>query len=279
MEKCKQTRKHKYTFTILISSWQCNYSKKRLLSYRWASFAKTTDILVSGSAVKNHGWPKRRSQLYAQRTISYRLLFAVCPILEANRIQHRHHRTRLQQVQPKSLWRFSSRTLAQTTPKNPKPKSKEWWQSRFGSNVCEIFLNGWRSSQIIWRTLKCLHPHTFLRTQIRNVLRKWYQNPGGIVFYTHFPKGAMSACEPKWQALLAEDALAMLYLEQKKFGDLTSADHKVLNEEGERNNHRYAVVVQDLATQWIQSYPCKTKTSQDTEKSLRQFLEPSHRPV
>ena len=30
---------------------------------------------------------------------------------------------------------------------------------------------------------------------------------------------------------------------------------------------RYAVVVQDLATQWIQSYPCKTKTSQKTEKN------------
>ena len=29
-----------------------------------------------------------------------------------------------------------------------------------------------------------------------------------------------------------------------------------------------------LATQWIQSYPCKTKTSQETERSLRKFLEP-----
>ena len=46
----------------------------------------------------------------------------------------------------------------------------------------------------------------------------------------------------------------------EKFGDLLAADHKVLNEEGEsRNNHRYAVVVQDLATQWIQSCPCKNK--------------------
>ena len=26
-----------------------------------------------------------------------------------------------------------------------------------------------------------------------------------------------------------------------------------------RHNHRYAVVVQELATQWIQSYPCRTK--------------------
>ena len=40
----------------------------------------------------------------------------------------------------------------------------------------------------------------------------------------------------------------------EKFGDLITADHKLLNEEGEsRNNNRYAVVVRDLATQWIQS--------------------------
>ena len=57
------------------------------------------------------------------------------------------------------------------------------------------------------------------------------------------------------------------------------ADHKVLNEGGEsRDNHRYAVVVQDLATQWIQAYPCKTKTSQETQRSLQKFLEPERNP-
>ena len=45
-----------------------------------------------------------------------------------------------------------------------------------------------------------------------------------------------------------------------------------------RNNHQYAVVVQDHATQWIQSYPCKTKTSQETVKSPRKILEPSQKP-
>ena len=55
------------------------------------------------------------------------------------------------------------------------------------TTVCEIFLNGWRSSQIIQRTQKCTHPHTFLRQQIRKVLRKWYQNQGNSIC-THFPK-------------------------------------------------------------------------------------------
>ena len=63
------------------------------------------------------------------------------------------------------------------------------------------------------------------------------------------------------------------------FGDLITADHKVLSDNCEsRNNHRYAVVVQDLATQWIQAYPCKNKTSQETQRSLQKFLEPSRKP-
>ena len=44
---------------------------------------------------------------------------------------------------------------------------------------------------------------------------------------------------------------------------MTVADHKVLNDEQEsRLHHRFAVVVQDLATRWSQSYPCKTISAQ-----------------
>ena len=65
----------------------------------------------------------------------------------------------------------------------------------------------------------------------------------------------------------------------ENFGDLITTDHKVLSDNCEsRNNHRFAVVVQDLATQWIQSYPCKTKTSQETQRSLQKFLEPNRKP-
>ena len=63
------------------------------------------------------------------------------------------------------------------------------------------------------------------------------------------------------------------------FGDLITADHKVLSDNCEsRNNHRFAVVVQDLATQWMQAYPCKNKTSQETQRSLQKFLEPERKP-
>ena len=69
-------------------------------------------------------------------------------------------------------------------------------------------------------------------------------------------------------------------LRAENFGDMITVDHKVLSDNCEsRNNHRYAVVVQGLATQWIQAYPCeKKKTSQETQRSLQKFLEPDRKP-
>ena len=68
-------------------------------------------------------------------------------------------------------------------------------------------------------------------------------------------------------------------LRAEKFGDLMTADHNVFSDSCEsRNNHRCAVVVHDLATQWIQTYPCKNKISQETQRSLQKFLEPVRNP-
>ena len=106
-------------------------------------------------------------------------------------------------------------------------------------------------------------------SQIRDVLGMWH--PGSTVLKTHIAKTEIAkfASEPKSQGLRAEDALAESYLVQN-FGDLITADHKVLSEGCEfRSNHRCAVVVQDLDAQKIQSCLCKIKTSQETERSLR----------
>ena len=89
---------------------------------------------------------------------------------------------------------------------------------------------------------------------------------GNHSFYTHFPKDRN--CEvclrTKMTRAPCRRRTGEALPRAEKFGELIPADHKVLNEGGEsRNHHRYAVVVQDLVTQWIQSYPCKTKTSQD----------------
>ena len=49
--------------------------------------------------------------------------------------------------------------------------------------------------------------------------------------------------------------------------------HKVLSEGCESgDNHWCAVVVQDLASQWIQSHSCNTKSSHETEKKFVKVL-------
>ena len=99
--------------------------------------------------------------------------------------------------------------------------------------------------------------------------------------YTHFPKDRN--CEI-WKRTKITRAPCRrrnggAVPRAENFCDLITADQKVLSDNCEsRNNHRYAVVVQDLATQWIQSYPCKTKTSQETHRSLQKFLEPDRKP-
>ena len=109
-------------------------------------------------------------------------------------------------------------------------------------------------------------------------MRIWVKT--AFVFTSKKTGIARSVRELKLQRPSAEDITGEVELLAENVGDLKKADHKVPFEGCESgNNHRYAVVVQDLATQWIQSCPCKTKTSQETErgktKCLQKFLEPT----
>ena len=52
-----------------------------------------------------------------------------------------------------------------STPKTRNP-NKRMMTVEMRTTVCEIFLSGWRSSQIFWRTQNCMHPHTGRRNQI-----------------------------------------------------------------------------------------------------------------
>ena len=110
--------------------------------------------------------------------------------------------------------------------------------------------------------------------------QKWNLVRVSIV-YTHFPKDPNSdiCLKTKITRASCRRRAGTVVPRAENFGDLITADHKVLREECEsHHNHRYAVVVQDLATQWLQSYRCKTKTSQETQKSLMKFLEPTRKP-
>ena len=104
---------------------------------------------------------------------------------------------------------------------------------------------------------------------------------GKHCIFTHFPKDRnCDIClRTKITRASCRKRTGTVVHRAVNFGDLITSDHKVLTEGCEsRDNHRYAVVVQDLATQWIQSFPCKTKTSQETHKNSQKFLESTRKP-
>ena len=144
------------------------------------------------------------------------------------------------------------------------------------TTVCEIFLSGRRSSLIIWRTQNCLHPvHSSQDTDSESptkVVSKSRKH--GI--YAHFPKDRN--CEVCLRTKMTRAPCRRRTGEAlpwaERFGDLIKADRKVLNEEGEsRDNHRYAAMVQDLATQWNSILiRVKQRHHMRSEKSLRKVL-------
>ena len=106
----------------------------------------------------------------------------------------------------------------------------------------------------------------------RTVLRKWQKDQGSTIYLLTSQNA--EDCDVCLRTKMTRAPCRRLAGEAapraEKVGDLTTTGHIVLNEEGEfRNNHRYAVVVQNLATQWIQCYPCQTKTSQETGKEFK----------
>ena len=85
----------KFAFTILISSWQCNYSRMRLQFYRLENSARTTDFPMSGSSVKK---PRLTKAEKTMKRKADNCVPIVVPWLSTNseaiRPLHRHRRTR-----------------------------------------------------------------------------------------------------------------------------------------------------------------------------------------
>ena len=90
---------------------------------------------------------------------------------------------------------------------------------------------------------------------------------------------ARSVTGPKLQEPRAEDALAEPYLVQKILviwlQQITKFSVKDVNLETVIDTQSWYKI---WPLKWIQSYPCKTKTSEDTQRSLQKFLEPNRNP-
>ena len=144
--------------------------------------------------------------------------------------------------------------------------------------------NGCKNSGRILTMKEFLNTETHTRVLRTNHLSsrrdEWYRANNTVFIHisrkTEFAKSVRGL---KITTVPRRRRIGGVLLRVEYFGDLITADHKVLTEGyASRNNHRYAVVVQDLTIQRIQSYQCKTKTSQETEWSLQKFLGLTRKP-
>ena len=262
--------------SIRSRSWSlrdsANYSMTRLQFHHMENSAKNTDILVSGPAVKNHGWPNKVRRFSARRKTSYLLLSLDCrQILVQVRPLHRHRRTRQAHLQ---VQHQSEVTHPHQETGAIHQNSKKGHQTSLGRPFARLSRMSEEINENLEDTGGPVPAHIFHDSDSERPTRVTLRKHS---FYTHFPKDRNRAVclRTKMTRAPCRRRTGEAELRAEKFGDSIAADHKVLNEEGEsRNNHWYADVVQDVVTQWIQSYPCKTKTSQETDKSLRKFLEP-----
>ena len=101
-------------------------------------------------------------------------------------------------------------------------------------------------------------------------------------FLLIFPKTRIAKCADarKLRERHAEEILTIGWTELKWPKDyMIKADHKVFNEEQEsRMHHIYAVVVWDLATQWIQSYSMQSQNQLRRQRKLRTVIRPEENP-
>ena len=93
--------------------------------------------------------------------------------------------------------------------------------------------------------------------------------------YTHFPKDRnCEICQrTKITRAPCRRRICRVELRAENFGDLITADHKIVSEGCEsQNNHRCAVVVQDLATQWDPVVSVQNKNFSGKRKEFAKVL-------
>ena len=93
MEKCRRMKRQRCMSKNWIYSWLWKSSRIRQQSYRSESFAMKTDILMSGSMVKNHISLKTGFEYNVIRRISFRSWFQACqralpPVLTSQLQRH-----------------------------------------------------------------------------------------------------------------------------------------------------------------------------------------------
>ena len=115
------------------------------------------------------------------------------------------------------------------SPKTQNKNKKKGYQSSLGRRFA-------RPSRMVRgvhrqtrRNRSACTPHTFLRTQIRNVPQKWHQ--GSTIMYTQLPydRNCEACLRTKMTRVPCRIRTGEAVPQAEKFGDLITADHKVFN--------------------------------------------------
>ena len=151
------------------------------------------------------------------------------------RPRHRHRWTRQVHLQVQHLSEVTNPHQETGAIHQKLRNKKENRDNGPRTTVCEIFQNGYRSSQKNPKIQKCSHTAHISHESDSERLTK-------VALSEHSVN-----CEvwlgTKMTRALCRSRTDEAVLWAEKFGDLMTSDHKVLNAEGEsRNNHPYAVV-------------------------------------
>ena len=146
-------------------------------------------------------------------------------------------------------------------------------------NRCLIGQNGSKNLRRIWWMkvfqLTGTHPRILLVNQLQSREEKWCR-ASIFTLTSRRTETATSASEPKLQGLQGKRTGAAV-LRAEDFGDSKITKFLVKGV-----NLETIIDTQSWYRIWLlnefQSYPCKTKTSQETERSLQKFLEPNRKP-
>ena len=283
----RTNKKQQYTLKNWTYLSKLCFFKKLPQFFHWEHSVRIMGVHTTGPAVKNHISPKMaRESIAIYRTMyhSWFLVYQRVPVQRPHLLLHHlHHRipylmpTDKPKIQYPKEVEVRAKSFGQTrcmNPQKPQTRIKIGNEEKYKEIYRMNCLLGYRNSERIW-LMKVLQQSLGENPEkgSRDTSKSSHEPPmeprayvelgsGKHSVYTHFPKDPnCDIClKTKITRASGRRRTGTVVPRAEHFGDLITADHTILSEESEsRNSHRYGVVVQDLATQWIQSYLCKKK--------------------
>ena len=288
----------------MSGNWTCSsklcFLKKLPQCFPWETLWGPWVCIPLDQRSKTTSHPKRAKELIAIYRIMHHLWFLVyrqvLPQLHLHLLLHHlHHRipclmsTDTLKIQYQKEVEVRVESFGETRcmkPQKPKTKIKIGNRKKYKKVYRMNCLIGDRYSGKIWlmRALQQILGETqskevkTLPSHLMNFqLCREHVEPGSgkHSVYTHFPK------DPNCGICL-KNKITRASCRRRAGTVVPRAEHfwwlYYCRSRESRNNHWHAVVVQDLATRWIQSYPCTTKSSQETQKHQMKFQVPTRKP-